>query len=166
MRKITASIATAALLVFGRNAGAAEPPYLKLAQALGTPDLIASTGAPDKSQLELKFSKEGETLDNWTKLTTVSIIKVPIPETQDSTLAVIASLRDTLNARHVHVDRFDAASDKPYTCFFEYHVGSERDKGIAYSPHSGFVTIAQVAEKLDDTITSDDVEKLKEVIAR
>lgn len=157
-----------ALLAFGASASAnaAEPPYLKLAQALGTPDLASSEGPADKSQLELRFAKSGESKDNWTKLTTVSIVKVPSSDTDRATRGVIATFHDTLKSRHVHVDRFDAASEKPYTCYFEYHVGSERDKGIAYSPHAGFVTIAQVAEKAGDTITDDDVKTLLTVIGR
>ncbi len=163
MRTIMAS--TAAFLVLATSAHGAEPPYLKLAQALGTPDLAASTGAGDKSQLELKFGRPGENADKWTKRTTVSIVKVP-GDTDSATLGVIQTFHDTLTSRHVHVDRFDTAAGKPYTCYFEYHVGTERDKGVAYSPHAGFVTIAQVAEKLDTTITGDDVNTLKAVIGR
>ena len=155
-----------ALLAFGTSVSAAEPPYLKLAQALGTPDLASSKGAADKSQLQLRFGKDGESQKAWTKMTTVSIVKVPSDETDSATLGVITTFHDTLKSRHVHVDRFDAASGAPYTCYFEYHVGGETDKGIAYSPHAGFVTIAQVAVKADGAITSDDVKTLLTVIGR
>jgi hypothetical protein len=166
MRKVIA--ATIALLVSGGPiaAGAADAPYLKLAQALGTPDLASSIGPEDKSDLEVKFAKAGETATAWTKLTTVSIVKVPAEDTGEATLGVISTFHDTLVARHVHVDRFDTSSAKPYTCYFEFHLGTERDKGIAYSPQPGYVTIAQVAEKLDTTITSDDVKVLKSIIGR
>lgn len=166
MLKIMALAPTLALLAFGSGASAAEPPYLRLAQALGTPDLTSSEGPADKSQLQLHFAKSGESKDNWTKLTTVSIVKVPTSDTDKATLGVISTFHKTLESRHVHVDRFDAASAKPYTCYFEYHVGGERDKGIAYSPHAGFVTIAQVAEQKGGTITGDDVKTLLTVIGR
>ncbi len=164
MRKIIAS--TVAVLAVATAASAAEPPYLKLAQALGTPNLTSSTGEPDKSQLELHFARDGESASKWTKQTIVSIVKVPAADTDQSTLGVIKTFNDTLTTRHVHVDRFDTSGAAPYTCYFEYHIGSERDKGIAYSPHAGFVTIARVAEKLTDTITDDDVKTLKAVINR
>ena len=120
----------------------------------------------DKSQLELHFAKDGESATKWTKQTIVSIVKVPAGDTDQSTLGLISTFHDTLTSRHVHVDRFDTTTAAPYTCYFEYHVGTERDKGVAYSPHAGFVTIARVAEKLDDTITEDDVKTLKAVINR
>jgi hypothetical protein len=157
MRKIIASAAT--LLAFGTAASAAEPPYIKLARALGTPDLVSSVGPQDKSAL-------GENADKWTKQTIVNIVKVPATDTPRSTLGVIKTFHDTLTSRHVHVDRFDTSDAAPYTCYFEYHFGTERDKGVAYSPHAGFVTIAQVSEKLDDTITDDDIKTLKSVINR
>ncbi len=158
--------AAGASLALAPSAGAAAPPDRKRAPARGTPNQAASTGPADKSALELKFARNGETPDRWTKLTTVSIVKIPGDDTSGATLGVITTFHDTLTARHVHVDRFDTAAAKPYTCYFEYHIGSERDKGIAYSPHAGFVTIAQVAEKLNDTITGDDVKTLKSIIGR
>lgn len=164
MRKTLAS--AAALLTFGTAASAAEPPYIKLARALGTPELVSSVGPQDKSGLELHFAKTGESADKWTKQTTVNIVKVPASETDRSTLGVISTFHDTLTSRHVHVDRFETSDGVPYTCYFEYHFGTERDKGVAYSPHAGFVTIAQVSEKLDDTITDDDIKTLKTVINR
>lgn len=142
------------------------PPYEALAKALGVPSLVNSVGPKDKSQLQLQFAKDGQSATDWTKLLTVNITEVPVDETSDSTYEIVQNFKQSLDDRHVHVDTFDSSSVKPYSTYFEFHVGSERDRGVIYSPHPGFVTIAQLAEKADDTITDDDLKILKEVAGR
>ncbi len=164
MRKILAtSVAFAAL---GATANAAQIPYEPLAQALGVPQLLSSIGTKDKSQLQLEFTKDGQTSDSWTKRVSISIAKVPADDTALSTFSIIESFRHELDQRHAHVDVFDTSPLKPYTSYFEYHIGTEREKGVVYSPDPGYVTIAQVAEKIDDTISEGDVKILKQLIGR
>ncbi len=139
------------------------PPYQPLADMLGVPALIGSIGPKDKTQLQLKFAKEGQTEADWTKLLTIDIAEVPADETADSTYSIIETYKAGLSTRHVHVDTFDTSPLRPYATYFEFHVGTERDRGVIYSPRAGFVTIAQLAEKTDDTISSADVKRLKEL---
>ena len=56
LRTLLASLALVATVAAGLPALAADPPYLKLAQALGTPHLADSAGPADHSQLQLKFT--------------------------------------------------------------------------------------------------------------
>jgi len=78
---------------------AAEPPYLKLAQELGTPHLADSAGPSDKSRLLLHFVPQGQTATNWTKMTTISILKVSQTDTDQATRTVIRDFRDDRNVR-------------------------------------------------------------------
>ncbi len=155
-----------ALLARGTTAQAAEPPYAKLARILGTPQLAHAEQPRDKSRLLLQFVRPGESLAHWTKLTTVSIVVVNRPETQPATYGVIDRFKRELAQRHVRIDTFDLKPIKPYSVFFSYQGNGQRDQGIAYSPATGFVTIAQVAEKKKGTISTNDVRFLKSVIGR
>jgi len=145
-------------------AAAAAPPYLKLAQALGTPALADSYGTPDKSQLLLKFVANGESLKRWTKMTTVSILRVPSQDTEGATRGVVSRMRAVLAGRKVKVVRFDWSVASPPTAYFEFEASGERDRGVIYSPHAGFVTVAQISAKGGGSFSSDDVRKLKSVI--
>lgn len=144
-------------------AGAA-PPYLKLAQALGTPALADSYGTPDKSQLLLKFVANGESLKRWTKMTTVSILRVPSQDTEGATRGVVSRMRAVLAGRKVKVVRFERSIASPTTAYFEFEASGERDRGVIYSPHAGFVTVAQISAKGGGSFSSDDVRKLRSVI--
>ena len=148
------------------TASAADAPYAKLANELGVPNLADSTGPSDKSQLQLRFVKTGETKDEWTKQLTVDIAKVDPNDTDGSTYAAIEQFQHELNVRHVHVDIFDVSPLKPYTAYYEFHVGTETDRGVAYSPSTGFVAFAQLAEKQTTTVTPDDIKTLKAVVGR
>ncbi len=143
---------------------AAPPPYLKLAQALGTPALADSYGTPDKSQLLLKFVANGESLKRWTKMTTVSILKVPSQDTDGAIRDVVSRMKALLAKRKVKVVRFDRSLASPPTAYFEFETSGERDHGVIYSPHSGFITVAQISAKSGGSFSSDDVRKLKSII--
>jgi hypothetical protein len=145
---------------------AAEPPYLKLAQELGTPHLADSAGPRDKSRLLLHFVPEGENATTWTKMTTVSILKVRQADTDQATRSVIVHLRDALKQRHATIETFDESPLPPVTCFFEFRTGDEMDKGIVYSPDPEFVTVVQLAAKVAETFSPDDVKALKAVISK
>lgn len=165
MRKLPILLALVALPT-AASAASNVPPYQALATALGVPALLDSTGPKDKSQLQLHFAKDGQSTSDWTKLLTIDITQVPVDETSDSTVTIVQNFKQELDDRHVHLDAFDSTSVKPYSTYFAYHVGSQRERGVIYSPHPGFVTIAELAEKTDDTITPDDLKILKELAGR
>jgi len=147
-------------------AAANEPPYLRLAQNLGTPHLADSAGASDKSTLLLHFVADGEDATNWTRMTTVSILKVPAGDTETALRGVIGRLRDELTARHATVEVFDESPLAPVTCFFEFTAGGEADRGVVYSPDPGFVTVAQLALKTGTALGPGDLKTLKSLIGR
>jgi hypothetical protein len=159
------SILALSFAVLASPALANDPPYLKLAEALGTPHLAESTGPADKSRMLLHFVKDGEDGKNWTKMTTVSIIKVPETDTQGAARGVIVELRDELKENKAKIATFDETPLAPVTCFFEFSADGEDQKGIVYSPSPGFVTVAQVGVKDGATIDPKDVEFLKKIIA-
>jgi hypothetical protein len=168
------AIATAFMLAFvaftaGRvpvRADGNEPPYLKLAQALGTPNLVESEGPKDKSRLLLHFVPDGEDTKTWTKMTTISILKVPQDDTETATRGVIRDLRDALKARHATIDVFDESPLPPVTCFFEFTAGDEADRGIVYSPDSGFVTVAQFGLRTGHEMDPENLKTLKALIGQ
>ncbi len=161
----SAFLALSAVVVLAAAAGS-QPPYLKLAQLLGTPQLAYSAGPRDKSRLLLQFVRPGESTTHWTKMTTISIAEVPVAQTQTATYGIIQNFRRGLLHRHVHIETFDLRPLKPYSVFFVFTGSGERDQGIAYSPAGGFVTIAQVAEHKRGAISQRDVKTLKAVIGR
>lgn len=165
MRRLAALVI--GLLVATAPALAAnDPPYLKLAQELGTPHLAFSEGPADKSYLQLKFTPDGETAANWTKMTTVSIVKVPVKsDTGPTTRGVIRTLRDALKERKVHILVFDESPLSPATCYFSFEEEGQEQKGIVYSPAAGYVTTAQVGAQNGGTITDADVKTLKAIFA-
>jgi hypothetical protein len=165
MRRLT--FLAAALLWLAAPAVAADAPYAKLGNLLGTPKLAYSFGPKDKSALLLKFVPAGEDDKAWTKMTTVSIVKVLPKDTEAAGRGVIAKLRDELKKRQVKVETF-AESDiaDPASCYFEYSADGEHQKGIVYSPTPGFVTVAQVGAKSIHGITQHDVAVLKSLIHR
>ncbi len=166
MRGILATGLAAVLLATASPARAVDPPYLKLAQALGTPELADSYGPRDKSRLLLHFVPRGQTAKNWKKMTTVSIVKVTAADTDVATRGVITRLDARLKARRANVRVFDRSLIPPITCYFEFSAGGETQKGIVYSPDPGFVTVAQVGAKNGGSVGSDDVKKLKSIIRR
>ncbi len=145
---------------------AAPPPYLKLAQLLGTPKLAYAAQPGDKSRLLLEFVRPGDSTTHWSKMTTVSIAVVSKPETQTATYGIIDRFRRNLLHRRIRIETFDLTPVKPYSVFFAFTAAGERDQGIAYSPASGFVTIAQVAERRHGAISNNDVKVLKSMIGR
>jgi hypothetical protein len=156
---------TLSLALLAAPAMAGPPPYLKLAQALGTPHLAESTGPKDKSRLLLHFVREGEDEKNWTKMTTISILKVPETDTEGATRGVAHELRDGLKESKAHVDTFDESPLPPVTVWFEFTGDGEDQKGVLYSPAPGFVTVAQVGVHNGGTIDEKDVAYLKGLIA-
>ncbi len=165
MRTFLAFVAM--LAVSTSNAAAAtEGLYQPLARALDMPVLADSVGPRDKSRLLLKYVRSGETLKDWNKLMTVSILRVAAPDTDPATYGVIDRFKKTLAQRHAHIDTFDLTPVKPYSAYFAYHAGGAIYKGIAYSPAAGFVSVIDVAEKKNGTITSRDVKILKSIIGR
>lgn len=145
---------------------AVSPPYLKLAEAVGTPNLANSSGAKDKSLLLLNFVKRGETMSRWTKMTTVSILHVQAADTDTATRGVMLRLRATLKVKHAKIVTFDEHPVPPVSGYFEFLAGGETQKGIVYSPSPGFVTVAQVGAKNGGRVSANDVKRLKSVIGR
>jgi len=144
-----------------------DVPYAKLGDVLGTPKLAYSLGPKDKSQLLLKFVRDGEDDQAWTKMTTVSILKIQPKDTEAAGRGVIAKLRDELKTRHATIYAFNESEpDLPATCYFSFAAGGEIEKGVVYSPTPGFVTVAQVGAKFDhNTIATHDVLVLKSLLA-
>ena len=161
-----AAMLTVTFATFATTAVAADAPYAKLAVALDTPVLANSVGPRDKSRLLLKFVRSGETLAGWNKLTTVSILRVDAADTDPATYGVIDRFKKELLQRHVRIDTFDLKPVKPYSAYFAYHLGGEFDKGIAYSPAAGFVSVIDVSQRKSGTITTRDVKILKSIIGR
>jgi hypothetical protein len=162
---IVTLVAALMLATFG-PASAGDPPYLALGKALGTPVLGYSYGPADKSQLQLKFVPDGETVKDWKKMTTVSIVKVTDADTDLTTRSVIAKLQAQLKERHATVHTFDQSPLAPVTCYFEFSADGELEKGVVYSPHPGYVTVAQVGSKDGGSISAADVKELKSLIGR
>ncbi|GAC1312119.1 MAG: hypothetical protein NVS2B3_08430 [Vulcanimicrobiaceae bacterium] len=146
-------------------AGAAEAPYAKLARALGTPDLAASSGPRDHSQMSLHFVRGGERYERWTKMTTVSIVRVPAAETDGATRGVIDRLRKRLASTHAAVAAFDRA-EAPVSGYYAFRAKGESDIGIVYSPSPGFVTVAQLGARGGERISSADISRLRGVIGK
>ncbi len=157
-----ALVVAIAIPVTASRALAIDPPYLKLAQALGTPTLATSSGPKDKSQLGLVFVRAGETATKWTRMTTVSIIKIPESDTEAAKRDVIVRVRKRIASVHAHVTAFDESPIAPVSATFAFTVKAERDAGLVYSPRAGFVTVAQLIAK-DGKITSNDLAILKRV---
>jgi hypothetical protein len=164
--RVISSAVVALVVAASTPAFAADPPYMALGRALGTPVLGYSFGPPDKSRMLLKFVPDGQTPNAWKKMTTVSILKVAPGDTDAATRGVITRLQTQLKARHASVRAFDRSPVAPLTCYFEFTAGGETEKGIVYSPHPGFVTVAQVGSKNGGSISSNDVRELKHVIGR
>lgn len=168
-RSLARSVALSVVLAAaasGSRAGAAEPPYLKLAQALGTPTLANASGPKDKSLLGLNFVRRGETVSRWTKMTSVSILRVPAADTDPATRGVIGRLRGKLAAARARIRTFDESRTPPITAYFEFTAKSESDVGIVYSPHAGFVTVAQLEARGGAKIESRDVATLRHIVGK
>jgi hypothetical protein len=162
------SFVALATLATAAPALAVDPPYLKLAQALGTPHLADSIGPADHSYLQLKFTPNGETADKFTKLVTISILKVPTTreDTEAAARGVIVRLRDGVKERKAEIQTFDESPIAPVTLFYEFSGDGDVSKGIVYSPRVGYVTAAQVDVKNGGTISGSDVAELKNIIAQ
>ena len=157
-----------ALLVTAAPAFAADPPYLKLAQSLGTPHLADSIGPKDHSYLQLKFTPDGQTADKFTKMTTISILKVDPATSADTEAAargVIVRLRDEVKERKADIKTFDESPISPVTLFYEFSGDGDTSKGVVYAPRLGYVTAVQVDAKNGGTIPPGDVTTLRTVIA-
>jgi len=148
MQKPLLAAAALVALAVGAPADAAQAPYRKLAQVLGTPELANSIGPKDRSQLLLHFVRKGETYARWTKMTTVSIVRVPSNDTDGATRGVIARLRARLRATHVSLGTFDQSPIPPVSGYFTFRAKDESDAGIVYSPSPGFVTVAQLGVRV------------------
>ena len=160
------ALAASALGGVASAANAGEPPYLKLAEALGTPKLAQSTGPRDKSLLGLNFVRPGESMERWTKMTTVSIVKVPQETTDAATRGVIARLRAKLGLLHAKIATFETSPGTPTSAYFEFAAKNENDIGIAYSPHPGFVTVVQVEARKAGEISAIDIAGLRHIVGK
>lgn len=167
-RRSLASVAllTATLAGIASSANAGEPPYLKLAEALGTPKLAQSSGPKDKSLLALNFVRPGETMQRWTKMTTVSIAKVPEETTAAATRGVIARVRTKLGLLHAKIAAFETSPGAPPSAYFEFAANGEKDSGIAYSPHPGFVTVVQLEAHKGGAISAIDIAGLRHIVGK
>jgi len=167
-RPFLMSVAALVALATATPALAADPPYLKLAEALGAPHLADSIGPADHSYLQLKFTPNGETADKFTKLVTISILKVPTTreDTEAAARGVIVRLRDGVKERKANIQTFDESPIAPVTLFYEFSGEGDVSKGIVYSPRVGYVTAAQVDVKNGGAISSSDVAELKNIIAQ
>lgn len=156
------------LAMLAAPAFAADPPYLKLAQELGTPHLAESSGPSDHSNLLLKFTPEGETAEKYTKLTTVSILKVEATseETEAAARGIIVRLRDEAKARKADIESFDESPLAPVTLYYAFSADGDVARGIVYSPRPGYVTAAQIDAKDGGSVSAADIAKLKSIIAR
>jgi len=163
MRRFAFFVACLALLAAPALAGG-PPPYLKLAVAMGTPHLEESTGPADKSRLLLHFVRDGEDGKNWTKMTTISILKVPPSDTDGATRGVAQELRDGLKENRATIATFDESPLAPVTVYFEFTADGEDQKGVVYSPEPGFVTVAQVGARNGGTIEEKDVDMLRSLL--
>jgi len=143
---------------------AGEPPYLKLAQALGTPQLADSQRENEKAPLLLHFVPRGQNVKDWQKMTTVSILKVPEADTDEAARGVIVRLHDALESRHAKIVAFDKSALPPPTCYFEFSVAGEKGAGIVYSPDPGFVTVAQVSVKAPRSLDAADGGTLRGIL--
>jgi hypothetical protein len=151
---------------FAAPAAAEDVPYAQLGTVLGTPKLVYSLGPKDKSQLLLKFVPAGQDDKSWTKMTTVSILKVQQKDTETAGRGVIAKLRDELSTRHAKIFSFDESDAAlPASCYFAFAADGENQKGIVYSPSPGFVTVAQVGAKSAHVIATRDILVLKGLLA-
>ena len=163
---VVIALATSTVAGVVATADAGEPPYLKLAEALGTPKLARSSGPKDKSLLALNFVRPGETMQRWTKMTTVSIVKVPDEKTDAATRGVIARVRTKLEHLHAKIPTFETSPAAPTSAYFEFTTNGEKDIGIAYSPHSGFVTVVQVEAHKGGTISAIDIAGLRHIVGK
>jgi len=160
------ALATAAFTGTASPVRAGEPPYLKLAEALGTPKLAQSSGPKDKSLLALNFVRPGESMQRWTKMTTVSIVKVPEETTDAATRGVIARVRAKLGLLHAKIATFEMSAAAPTSAYFEFAAKNENDVGIAYSPHPGFVTVVQLEAHKAGAITAIDIAGLRHIVGK
>lgn len=163
---VCATIVALTILRGPSPARAADPPYLKLAQALGTPDLANSAGPKDRSTLLLHFVRGGDVYPKWTKMTTVSIVKIPEGDTENATRGIIDRLYKRLKSTHVKIVTFDRSPIAPVTSYFVFRLKNESDAGIVYSPSPGYVTVAQLEARGREKISSDDIAALKAVIGK
>jgi hypothetical protein len=156
-----------AFLVTASPAAAGDPPYMKLARALGTPHLASSAGPKDHSYLLLKFTPDGQTEVKFTKLTTISILRVdPTPaDTEAAARGVIVRLRDEAKARKATIASFDESPLAPVTLYYAFSGDGDTSRGIVYSPQPGYITAVQIDAKNGGVIPDADVSTLKTVIA-
>ena len=156
-----------ALIVTGAPALAGDPPYLKLAQELGTPQLANSVGPSDHSYLQLKFVPDGESGDRYTKLLTISILKVAptAAETAAAGRGVIVRLRDAIRERKAEIETFDESPLEPVTLYYAFSGDGVVSKGVVYAPTMGYVTAAQIDARNGGTVTSADVTRLKSLLS-
>jgi len=169
LRILAAAVPFAAAVLLAAAAAparAGDPPYLKLAQELGTPQLLDSAGPDDKSRLLLHFIPDGEDGKTWTKMTTISILKVAEADTDTALRGVIGQLRDALKERHAEIEAFDESPLAPVSCFFEFSVDDEADRGVVYSPNPGFVTVAQYALRTGQAMDPDALKLIKSLAGR
>ncbi len=166
MHKTFLAAAILALFALRAPAIAAVAPYAKLANALGTSNLANSSGPKDRSQLLLHFVRRGETYERWTKMTTVSIVRVPAGDTNGATRAIILRLRARLSATHAHVTSFDQSPITPVSGYFAFRAAHESDAGIVYSPSPGYVTVAQLGVRGSQAISKIDIAQLRSVIGK
>jgi hypothetical protein len=167
MRRLLPFVLTLALAAAAAApALAGDPPYLKLAAALGAPTLVDSAGPADHSTMFLKYVPDGETAEKFTKLVTFSILKVPATkaDTDAAARGVIVRLRDELRARHAKITSFDESPLAPVTLFYEFSGDGAEATGVVYSPSVGFVTDAQIEAKNGGTIDPSAVAKLKSLL--
>jgi hypothetical protein len=157
----------AVLIVTGAPALAGDPPYLKLAQELGTPQLANSVGPSDHSYLQLKFVPDGESGDRYTKLVTISILKVAPTEAETGAAArgVIVRLRDAIRERKATIESFDESPLAPVTLFYAFSGDGVVSKGVVYAPTMGYVTAAQIDARNGGTVSPADVAKLKSLLS-
>jgi hypothetical protein len=166
-RSLALVIALALAVWPAASAFAQDPPYAQLAQAFGTPHLAYSEAPPDKSKMLLKFVPDGEDDKSWTKMTTVSIVKLPPDaDTEAAARGVIRTLHDEFTSRHVEIDAFDESLLPPATCYFEFTSDGETERGVVYSPAAGYVTVAQLGIRNGGAITPNDLKQLKTIIRR
>ena len=166
LRTLPALVLLTSAFAFTTPAAAGQPPYLKLAQALGTPSLANSRGTKDRSQFLLHFVRTGESYARWTKMTTVSIVRVSPGDTDGAARGIIERLRTRLTATHAKITTFDQSPVEPVSAYFAFRATDESDSGIVYSPSPGYVTVAQLGVRGRQTITATDIARLRGVIAK
>lgn len=145
--------------------------YNPLATKFGCPDL-AWADISNAAALSLQYLPEGETLETWTRMMTVTIY--PLKGKQQKLQEVLTSLQNNLeamfkaNTKVLATNYYKNASGEP-ALYIEYEVGTgaQKEHGAGVFLHSAKITAAfiQVQERNGKAPGAGDIQKLKDLAA-